>query len=97
MKKEDSIFIHKHIVLGGDNFNTLSIVRSLGEAGIRPVAIIVQEGHIPVVKKSRFVGEYYQTDSIKGCIDALLLFSNAAKSFLSVSAPIVVRNLTLSF
>ena len=78
MKKEDSIFIHKHIVLGGDNFNTLSIVRSLGEAGIRPVAIIVQEGHIPVVKKSRFVGEYYQTDSIKGCIDALLLFSNVS-------------------
>lgn len=70
---------HKHIVLGGDNLNSLSIIRSLGEAGIRPIAIIVQEGHIPVVNSCRFVGEYYPTKSIGDCISALLKYANPDK------------------
>ena len=27
------IFEHKHIIIGGDNLNSLSIIRSLGEKG----------------------------------------------------------------
>lgn len=45
------IFEHKHIIIGGDNLNSLSIIRSLGEKGIFPIAIIVQENHLPQVRK----------------------------------------------
>ena len=71
------VYSHKHIVLGGDNLNTLSIIRSLGEVGFRPVAIIVQEGHLPIVNSCRFVGEYCPTRSIEGCIDALLRYADS--------------------
>lgn len=37
---------HKHIVLCGDNLNAISILRNLGEIGIKPIVILIQEGNI---------------------------------------------------
>ncbi len=68
----EEIFLHKHIVLCGDNINALSLVRSLGEAGIRPIVIVVQEGHIPLIEKSRFISVLHQTDSIEDSYKILL-------------------------
>lgn len=32
--KNDEVLLHKHILLCGDNYNSLGIIRSLGEKGI---------------------------------------------------------------
>ena len=68
----EEVFSHKHIVLCADNFNALSLIRSLGEAGIRTIVIVVQEGHIPLIEKSRFISVLYKTDSIDESFEILL-------------------------
>lgn len=45
---------YKYIIIGGDNINTLGIVRSLGEAGISPIIILYKEGHIKLVPYSKY-------------------------------------------
>ena len=47
MKAIPEVAAHKHIVLCGDNLNALSIIRSLGQVGIRPIVIVLQGNPIP--------------------------------------------------
>ena len=98
MKDLENLYKHKHIVLGGDNMNTLSIIRSLGESGISPVAIIVQEGNTPLVHYCRFVGEYITTYSIEECVPSILRFSNESlKPFVYTSDDNHQRELDLHY
>ena len=57
MKAIPEVAAHKHIVLCGDNLNALSIIRSLGRVGIRPIVIVLQGNPIPLVGKSRYSGK----------------------------------------
>lgn len=50
-----TIFDHKHIVLCGDHYNPLGIVRSLGEEGIKPIVVLVGK-HAYLVNHSSYVG-----------------------------------------
>ncbi len=68
---------HLHIVLCGDNINAVSILRSLGEVGLRPTVIMVDEGHVPLVSKCRYVGKLIQTKS----------FDESLQQFLSLADP----------
>lgn len=54
---------HKHIVLCGDNLNAISILRNLGEIGIKPIVILIQEGNLQLVKYCRYVGKLISTNS----------------------------------
>lgn len=63
---------HLHIVLCGDNINAVSILRSLGEVGLRPTVIMVDEGHVPLVSKCRYVGKLIQTKSFDESLQQLL-------------------------
>lgn len=72
------IFEHKHIIIGGDNLNSLSIIRSLGEKGIFPIAIIVQENHLPQVRKSKYVKNYIETSSFDESFDVLLSYGDVS-------------------
>ena len=47
---------HKFIVFGGDHYNPLGIVRSLGEAGVKPIVILVSE-HPVMCSISSFVSD----------------------------------------
>ncbi|MBR1835164.1 MAG: hypothetical protein IJ785_06630 [Bacteroidales bacterium] len=67
---------HQHIVLCGDNINALSILRSLGEVGLRPTAILLDEGHIPLVSKCRYLGRLIQTKSFDESLQQLLAFAD---------------------
>lgn len=73
----DDIFSHEHILLCGDNFNSLSIVRSLGEYGIRPTVVIVQEGHIPLVEKSKYIGRVIKTQSIESGVETVVQLASS--------------------
>lgn len=72
------IFKHKHIIIGGDNLNSLSIIRSLGEKGIRPIAIIIQENHVPQVRKSKYVKTYIETSSFEESLKVLLSYGDVS-------------------
>lgn len=63
---------HLHIVLCGDNINAVSILRSLGEVGLRPTVIMVDEGHVTLVSKCRYVGKLIQTKSFDESLQQLL-------------------------
>lgn len=68
--------LHLHIVLCGDNINAVSILRSLGEVGLRPTVIMVDEGHVPLVSKCRYVGKLIQTKSFDESLQQLLILAD---------------------
>lgn len=71
MSKGDSPFNHLHIVLGGEHYNPLGIIRSLGEAGIRPVAIITK-GKKKFVGSSKYILKAIHVDDVEEGIRKLL-------------------------
>lgn len=75
-KADPEVLSHKHIVLCGDNLNALSIIRSLGELGIKPIVIMLKEDHISLVEKSRYVGQVITSDSINKSIEILRTFGD---------------------
>lgn len=56
---------NKHIILGGDNLNSLGVVRSLGEMGIHPIVILYIEGHIKLVPYSKYAKHVFWVNSIE--------------------------------
>ena len=64
---------HLFIVISGDNGNALGIVRALGEAGIKPVLIyLVEETHLPLLIKSRYLDVVHKVHSYEEGVDLLL-------------------------
>lgn len=61
---EDNIKQHLHIVFGEEHFNPLGIIRSLGEYGINPIAILIKSNR-PVASKSKYIQKTYLVDSIE--------------------------------
>ena len=57
-----SILDHTHIVFSEEHYNPLGVIRSLGEAGIRPVAIIVKGG-IKLTSKSKYLSKVYYVEN----------------------------------
>lgn len=43
------------IVIGGNHHNTLSVVRSLGFKGLRPILIIISKGKRPYISYSKYI------------------------------------------
>ena len=76
MKAIPEVLSHNHIVLCGDNLNALSIVRSLGEVGIKPIVILLKGNPIQLVAKSRYVGKMYTTSSFDESLDVLRSYAD---------------------
>ena len=53
---------HKFIILGDGHFNTLGMVRSLGETGIRPEVVLVDSNQI-VVASSKYIKKLHLEDT----------------------------------
>lgn len=62
---------HLHIVLGGEHYNPLGIIRSLGEAGLRPIAIITK-GKKKFVGSSKYVEKAIYVNDVAEGIQVLL-------------------------
>lgn len=58
------IYEHKHIVFGIENYNTLGLIRSLGENGIKPICVIIQ-GAVRLASKSKWIKELHFVDGIE--------------------------------
>lgn len=71
---------HKFILLCGDNLNSLGILRSLGEDGVIPYVILLQEGHISLIRKSKYPKIVINSSSFDESYQILLSqFTNEAK------------------
>ena len=63
-----SIYKHKFIVFAIDHFNSLGIIRSLGEKGINPIVVLYGEKS-KLVQKSKYISEYYRSNNIEECYE----------------------------
>ena len=72
MKKTNKeIQIEKVIVFGGEHYNPLGAIRSLGEAGMNPIAIIVRGEH-RITSLSKYINRLHRVDSVQEGYDLLL-------------------------
>ena len=69
-KSSSKLSQHLHIVLGGEHYNPLGIIRSLGEAGLRPIAIITK-GRKHFVGSSKYVSETIYAEDVQDAINIL--------------------------
>lgn len=67
---------HKHILVCGDNTNSLNILRSLGEKGICPTTIVQEEGHIQMLKNSKYIGEAIYVNGFEEAVTKLLEYAD---------------------
>ena len=54
MEQTEVLKKHKFIILGDGHFNTLGMVRSLGEVGIRPIVVLVDHNRM-IVAPSKYI------------------------------------------
>lgn len=76
MNIDCEILKHKHIIVCGDNINSLNILRGLGEKGITPFVIMQDEGHLPLLASSRYVGEIIHVQGFEKALHKLLEFAD---------------------
>ena len=63
---------NKVIVLGGDHHNTLGVIRSLGEKGITPFAVLSAHKSSSFVSRSRYLSRSFHVDDEEDCVRILL-------------------------
>ena len=51
---------HKFICFVVDHYNPLDVIRSLGEKGIKPIVILIEEHPCVMINHSRYVGKLHQ-------------------------------------
>lgn len=61
----------KYIVFCQEHYNPLGIIRSLGEAGIKPV-VIVKRGKYQLASKSKYIGKLHIVDTIDDGYEVLM-------------------------
>lgn len=62
----------KHICFGIDNYVTLGVVRSLGEAGIKPIIILHKQNPIHLVIHSKYAKDITIVDSLEEGLEIIL-------------------------
>ena len=62
---------YKFIILGSYTGNTLGQIRSLGEKGIKPIAVLVHKNTFRI-DKSKYIGELYNVKSIDDGLDLII-------------------------
>lgn len=74
---------HKFIILGSYTANVLGQVRSLGEKGIKPIAVLVHKNTFRI-DKSKYIGKLYDVKDIEEGLDLIIekYGNEAVKPFL---------------
>lgn len=71
MKVLEELKKHKFIILGDGHFNTLGMVRSLGEVGIRPDVVLV-DGNKMVVASSKYINKLHIEDTYEDGLEYII-------------------------
>lgn len=64
--------MNKAIVIGGDHHNTLGVIRSLGERGVKPELILVTPAKMTFVDHSRYISNCIKLDKDSRIVETLL-------------------------
>ena len=90
--KEHIVFVSK------EHYNPLGIVRTLGEAGIKPVVVIV-EGDLKFVGQSKYVKEKHYVRSPEEGVKLILerYAKSGEKSFILTGDDVTVSTLDLHY
>lgn len=67
---------HKHILLCGDNINSLSVARSLGQEGIKTIAIVLDYSKFSLLKASKFIDKIHLVYSEEESLDVLMQYAD---------------------
>ena len=71
---------HRFVIIGGDNINSLGILRSLGEAGLMPEMIMVNERNPSFILNSRYAKVVHKSSSVSESFNLLLsIYGNERK------------------
>ena len=62
---------HKFIILGSYSANTLGQIRSLGEQGIIPVAVLIKKNTFRI-EKSKYISELYDFNDVVVAFDFVI-------------------------
>lgn len=84
--------MRKYILLiSKDHYNPLGIVRTLGEAGINPIVVVVK-GELELTTKSKYVKEKYFVDTPEDGLELILkkFANNKAKNFILTGDDVTV-------
>ena len=54
---------NKVIVIGGEHYNALGVIRSLGELGINPYFVLIANDHISPCSSSKYIKETFKIES----------------------------------
>lgn len=65
-------FENKTIVFGSNHHNTLGIIRSLGEKGLKPYLILVTKVKKPFIVKSKYIEKTFYTQNYEEGLDILI-------------------------
>lgn len=76
LQYHQELYKHNHIVFASDNFNTLSLVRILGEAKINPIWICCVGVDINLTRSSRYVNQIIDVSSEEESLAALLQYGD---------------------
>ncbi len=63
---------NKVIVIGSSHHNTLGVIRSLGEKGLRPFLVLRGSGDKGGITKSRYIAKWWQCGTDAECLECLL-------------------------
>lgn len=75
---------HKIIVFGGEHYNPLGAIRSLGEAGVWPIAVIFSTNRERTASKSKYISILHRVSSVEEGFELIcnLYGDEAEKPFL---------------
>ena len=81
------------IVLCEEHYNPLGIIRTLGEAGIRPTVVIKRNPLMKIASKSRYIGRLHFVDNYDEALSWIIAnYSNCeGKTFILTSDDVAVR------
>lgn len=62
----------KVIVLGSDHYNAIGVVQCLGQEGVYIILVLSGKSKHPLISRSKYVRELYQTDNYEDGIDLIV-------------------------
>lgn len=71
VKINDTLKSHRFIILGDGHFNTLGMIRSLGEVGIRPDVVLVGRNH-NVVSASKYILHLHVAETYEAGLEYII-------------------------
>ena len=71
MNRNDILRSHRFIILGDGHFNTLGMIRSLGEVGLCPDVVLVGHGHT-AVSVSKYIRQLHVAENIETGLEYII-------------------------